>query len=124
MFLDHSLGVKEGSTPNYVNYGLVQDTKYKKKHSNFNVYLVNQSETTIKDFMFLYITMVPYYNSLIQVYKHVTMSSWIFFCAVVELPIGLIFYLLVKKGLMLPQILTFTMAILVLKLKVTSEGWI
>lgn len=74
MFLDHSLGVKEGSTPNYVNYGLVQDTKYKKKHSNFNVYLVNQSETTIKDFMFLYITMVPYYNSLIQVYKHVTMS--------------------------------------------------
>lgn len=118
MFLDHSLGVKEESTPNYVNYGLVQDTKYKKrKHSNFNVYLVNQSETTFKDFMFLYIMMIPYY-------KHVTMSSWIFFCAVVELPIGLIFYLLVNKGLMLPQILTFTMPILVLKLKVTSEGWI
>lgn len=70
MFLDHSLGGKEESTPNYVNYGFVQDTKYEKKHSNFNVYLVNQSETTFKDFMFLYNTMVPYYNSLIQVYEH------------------------------------------------------
>lgn len=31
MFLDHSLGGKEGSTQ-CVNYGFVQDTKYKKKH--------------------------------------------------------------------------------------------
>lgn len=58
---------------------LFRTPNIRKKHSNFNVYLVNQSETTIKDFMFLYITMVPYYNSFIQVYKHVTISSWIFF---------------------------------------------
>lgn len=38
MFLDHSLGVKEGSTPDYVNYGLVQDTKYKKKNTLILMY--------------------------------------------------------------------------------------